>query len=100
MVKSSLLALDTPTALRRKLFGRSVVFHLREGGQVFAQALEGFDFVQSLQQVENKILVNLDDPEAHNPQLIRALVEAGADIQFVGELRRRLEDVYLQLVKS
>lgn len=100
VVKSSLLALDTPTALRRKLFGRSVVFHLREGGQVFAQALEGFDFVQSLQQVENKILVNLDDPEAHNPQLIRALVEAGADIQFVGELRRRLEDVYLQLVKS
>jgi ABC-2 type transport system ATP-binding protein len=28
--KSHLLALDTPTALRRQLFGRSVVFHLRQ----------------------------------------------------------------------
>lgn len=98
--KSRLLALDTPTALRRKLFGRSVVFHLREAGLAHAQALEGYDFVQKVQLVENKILVYLDDPELHNPQLIRALVQAGADIQFVGEMRRRLEDVYLQLVKA
>ena len=28
------------------------------------------------------------------------LVEAGAEIQFVGELRRTLEDVYLQLVQK
>jgi len=40
----------------------------------------------------------LDDPEANNPALIRTLVGAGADVQFVGELRRSLEDVYLQLV--
>mgnify|MGYP006144862169 CR=1 FL=1 len=29
-----------------------------------------------------------------------ALVAAGADIQFVGELRYSLEDVYLQLMKD
>jgi ABC-2 type transport system ATP-binding protein len=40
------------------------------------------------------------DPEEHNPTLVRALVEAGAEVQFVGELRRRLEDVYLQVVKE
>jgi ABC-2 type transport system ATP-binding protein len=45
-------------------------------------------------------LVNLDNPEAHNPEIIRVLVGAGADIQFVGELRHSLEDVYLQLVKN
>jgi ABC-2 type transport system ATP-binding protein len=98
--KSRLLALDTPTALRRKLFGRSVVFHLREIHPGLAEILEPFDYVQSIQTVDNKIVVQLDDPETHNPELIRALVEAGADLQFVGELRRRLEDVYLQLVKA
>jgi ABC-2 type transport system ATP-binding protein len=98
--KSSLLALDTPTALRRKLFGRSVVFHLREATAAHAQALEGFEYVQSVKVVDNKVVVSLDDPETYNPALIRALITAGADIQFVGELRRRLEDVYLQLVKS
>jgi ABC-2 type transport system ATP-binding protein len=42
--------------------------------------------------------VGLEDPEQDNPRLIRALVDAGADIQFVGELRRTLEDVYMRLV--
>jgi ABC-2 type transport system ATP-binding protein len=97
--KSRLLALDTPTALRRKLFGRSVVFHLREALPGLAETLERFGYVNSVQTMENKLVVQLDDPETHNPELIRALVEAGADLQFVGELRRRLEDVYLQLVK-
>jgi ABC-2 type transport system ATP-binding protein len=98
--RSQLLALDTPTALRQKLFGRSVVFHLRDASPVYVSALEDFDFVQSAEIVDNKIIVRLDDPEAHNPELIQALVKAGAGIQFVGELRRRLEDVYLQLVNA
>lgn len=98
--KSRLLALDTPTALRRKLFGRSVVFHLRQAGPLYAQTLSQFEYVQSAKVVDNKILVSLDDPEVHNPELIRTLVQAGAEIQFVGELRQRLEDVYLQLVNA
>jgi hypothetical protein len=32
--------------------------------------------------------------------LIQVLVNAGAEIQFVGELRRRLEDVYLELMHA
>jgi ABC-2 type transport system ATP-binding protein len=98
--KGRLLALDTPTALRQKLFGRSVVFHMRVAAPDYVKVLEGFNFVQSVEMVENKIIASLDDPDAHNPELIRALVQAGAEIQFVGELRRRLEDVYLQLVNA
>ena len=98
--KSHLLALDTPTALRRRLFGRSVVFHLADESVRYEQGVSGLDFVQSVQSVDNKLVVSLDDPELHNPTLVRALVEAGANIQFVGEIRRRLEDVYLQLVKE
>ena len=98
--RSSLLALDTPKALRQKLFGRSVVFHLRSAAPVYVEALQGYDFVRSVQLLDEKIVVQVDDPEIHNPELIRALVKAGADIQFVGELRRRLEDVYLQLVNA
>jgi len=29
---------------------------------------------------------------------VRKLVEAGAEIQFVGELRHSLEDIYLQMI--
>jgi len=98
VISGHLLALDSPKELRRKLFGRRVVFHLLEANQRLASELEKFDFVTEAQVVENKILVAVDDPEEQNPRLIRALVESGAEIQFVGELRRRLEDVYLELM--
>jgi ABC-2 type transport system ATP-binding protein len=45
-------------------------------------------------------VATIDDPETYNPEIIRFLVSEGADVQFVGELRRSLEDVYLQLVKN
>jgi ABC-2 type transport system ATP-binding protein len=50
--------------------------------------------------VENKLIVTLDNPEAQNPEVVRVLVKAGADVQFVGELRHSLEDVYLRLVQG
>lgn len=93
-----LLALDSPAALRRQLYGRAVVFHLREMSPTYADAVRRFPFVRQTDCIDNKLLVTLDDPEANNPALIRALLQAGADVQFVGELRRSLEDVYLQLV--
>jgi ABC-2 type transport system ATP-binding protein len=96
-----LLALDTPLALRRALFGRTVVFHLKVVKPNFVPALEkGFDFVQSIQEMDGKLVVTLTDPETQNPQIVRELVELGAEIQFVGELRRSLEDVYLKLVQE
>jgi len=96
--RTRVLALDTPAALRRQLFGRSVVFHLREVAPAYADRLRALPGVHSVEVVDRKLVVGLDDPEGSNPQLIRALVDAGADIQFVGELRRTLEDVYLRLV--
>jgi ABC-2 type transport system ATP-binding protein len=98
VVNARLLALDTPKALRQKLYGRTVVFHLNGGGEEFQKELETLEFVDSVQAVDNKLVIQLENPEEYNPQLIRRLVNLGADIQFVGELRRTLEDVYLQLM--
>jgi ABC-2 type transport system ATP-binding protein len=62
--------------------------------------VKGFDFARDVQVVENKLVVRLDDPEEQNPLIIRSLVEAGASIQFVGEMRHSLEDIYLQLIHN
>lgn len=100
VLNTQLIAVDTPAALRRRLFGRSVVFHLRQDASRFASLLKDFEFVQRVQIIDNKLIVTLDDPEAENPALVSRLVEAGAEVQFVGELRRSLEDVYLQLIQT
>jgi ABC-2 type transport system ATP-binding protein len=98
--KTRLLVLDTPANLRSQLFGRRVVFHLAKADENLAATVGALPFVREAKAVDNKLVVNLDDPEAHNPEIIRVLVGAGANIQFVGELRHSLEDVYLQLVKN
>jgi len=98
VISGHLLALDAPGELRRKIFGRKVVFHLQETNQGLIEALKRFPFVSDVQAVDNKILAAVENPEEQNPQIIRALVEGGGDVQFVGELRRRLEDVYLELM--
>lgn len=98
--KTHLLVVDTPENLRNQLFGRKVVFHLKIANDDLAASLRSLPFVREAKMVENKILVTLDDPEERNPEIIRLLVGQGAEIQFVGELRHSLEDVYFQLVKN
>lgn len=98
--KTNLIILDTPQNLRSQLFGRKVVFHLRQIDQSYTTAVQSLPFVKDIRAIEDKLLVTIDDPDKYNPEIVRTLVSAGADVQFVGELRHSLEDVYLQLVKN
>jgi ABC-2 type transport system ATP-binding protein len=98
VINARLLAVDTPAALRRELFGRTVVFHLQTVEPSYQAALETFPFVKAVEQLDARLLVTVEEPELQNPQLVEALVKAGAQVQFVGEIRRSLEDVYLHLM--
>ncbi len=98
--RTRLLVVDTPANLRRGAFGRRVVFHLGGEAAPFVAPLRALPFVDSCEAVENKLVLTLDDPETYNPEIVRRLVALGADIRFVGELRRSLEDVYLRLVSG
>jgi ABC-2 type transport system ATP-binding protein len=98
--KSHLLVVDTPSNLRSSVFGRKVVFHLRVADEEISAALSKLAFIKEIKVVDNKLVVTLDNPDAQNPEVVRELVKIGADVQFVGELRHSLEDVYLELVKG
>ena len=97
--KTRLLVLDSPAALRKSVFGRKVVFHLAEAKDCMVDGLLQLPFVQEAKRVDNKLIIQLDDPDKNNPEIVRYLVDAGVDVQFIGELRYSLEEVYLQLVK-
>ncbi len=98
--RTHLRVVDTPGRLRRQVYGRQVVFHLRGPAESYLPTVRAFPFAGEAEAADGKLIIALDDPEAQNPDVIRALVGAGADIQFVGELRYSLEDVYLQLMKE
>jgi ABC-2 type transport system ATP-binding protein len=98
--KTHLLVVDTPANLRKSVFGRKVVFHMRSIDEGLGQIIRKLPFVSDVKVVDNKLIVTLQDPETQNPEVVRTLVSAGADLQFVGELRHSLEEVYLELVKG
>ena len=98
--KTHLRVVDTPGKLRRQVYGRQIVFHLGGPAESYLALAQAQPFVNHAEAAYGKLILALDDPESHNPDLVRTLVAAGADIQFVGELRYSLEDVYLQLMKD
>ncbi len=101
-----LVAVDTPDALRRRLFGRQTVVHLGPGSPVreLVRMLENLPGLGSAHAVAAgdggppQLVIGVDEPERENPAIVRALVEHGADVQFVTEVRHSLEEVYLSLV--
>ncbi len=100
VLRTRLLTVNTPRRLRTSLFGRKVLFRLAQANTSIAGAVSGLPFVTDCRVADNQMVVTVDDPELHNPQLIRLLVGLGVDVQFVSEVQRSLEDVYLQLMKE
>jgi ABC-2 type transport system ATP-binding protein len=98
--KQRLIRVDTPSRMRTSLFGRTVEFRLRRVDESIAQMLKRFDFVKNVEVGDGKLIVGMDNPEAGNPSLVKALVEAGAEVQFVSEVRHSLEDVYFSLING
>jgi ABC-2 type transport system ATP-binding protein len=98
--KTHMLVVDTPAALRKSVFGRKVIVHLSSESESLVATVQKLPFVRDVKAIENKLVVALDDPEVHNPEMVRELIKANASIQFIGELRYSLEEVYLQLVKN
>ncbi len=96
--KQRLIKVDSPSRMRAALFGRTVEFRLRRVEPSMATLLKNFPFVKSVETQGNRLVVGLDDPETGNPQIVKTLVDAGAEVQFVSEVRHSLEDVYFSLI--
>ena len=96
--KQRLIRVDTPENLRRTLYGRAVRVQLRQVQPEHLAAVRALPFVKEVASSGQELQVHMDDPEAMNPALVRCLVQAGADVQFLREEEHSLEEVYLDLV--
>lgn len=108
--KQKLLQLDTPLNLRRH-FGleeRRIVVRVRRKVDGLTGKLGELSFIKTVNWLETEekaapgspaLEVRLLDPEENNPGLVRTLVEAGADIQYLEERTPTLEEVYLAAIR-
>jgi ABC-2 type transport system ATP-binding protein len=98
--KQRLLTVDSPSRMRNALFGRTVEFRLRRVEPEMADRVRNVPGVKNVTVEDGRLILALDDPETANPSVVKALVEAGAEVQFVSEVRHSLEDVYLSVINT
>jgi ABC-2 type transport system ATP-binding protein len=96
--RQHLVAIDAPDALRRRLYGRTVRIRLRAVEPGVVDLVQALPFVRSVQLSDSALVVESESPDADNPVIVRALVAAGADVQYVEEVEHSLEDAYLKLL--
>jgi ABC-2 type transport system ATP-binding protein len=99
LFKTRLVTIGEPEALREQMYGRRTVVHLADPRPGIENAID-LPFVRRIDVVDGRLVVSLNDPETENPMLVRRLVELGAEVQFVTELRVSLEDMYLDLMEA
>jgi ABC-2 type transport system ATP-binding protein len=100
ILKTKLIAIGSHEDLERGTSNRKTVVHLDSVSDAVLAAVKKLSVVKNVRTSENKLILDVDDPEKDNPELVRAVVKAGGDVQFVTELRSSLEDVYLKLIRE
>jgi ABC-2 type transport system ATP-binding protein len=99
LFKSRLLTVGDPQSLKEQMYGRRTVIHLANPREGIENSLD-LPFITKTEWIDGRLLISLSDPDTENPILIRKLVELGADVQFVSELKVSLEDLYLDLMEG
>jgi ABC-2 type transport system ATP-binding protein len=99
LFNTQLVAVGRPQELKERLYGRRTVIHLADPAPKIEESLD-LPFVKRIERVDNTLVVSLSNPKEENPLLVSRLVELGAKIQYVNELRVSLEDLYLDLMED
>jgi ABC-2 type transport system ATP-binding protein len=100
ILKTKLIAIDSPKNLERSLYNRKTIVHLEEITNDVLATVKKLNSVKNVRSSENKLILDMDNPEKDNPELIRTIVAAKGNIQYVTELKSTLEDVYLKLIRE
>ena len=97
VLRTRLVATGTPAALRDRMFPPRIRVIMRQPASSFVDLVQRAGFTNASADGA-VLLVALDGRAPGTPDLVRRLVEAGADIEAVEPEERRLEDVYLKLL--
>ncbi|HEV2120941.1 MAG TPA: ABC transporter ATP-binding protein [Candidatus Bathyarchaeia archaeon] len=99
ILNTKLMAIGTPEELEQSVTGRKTVIHLERVNDAVLNALKEISIGKMVSD-NNKLMIDVVNPEKENPAIIRAIVEAGGNVQSVSVLGSTIEDAYLKLVKK
>ena len=93
------MAIGTPEELEHLVGARRTVIQLEQVTDAILNSLKTLS-LGKISQGENKLTIELANPYKQNPDIVRAIVEAGGKVQYVLVSSSSLEDAYLKLVRE
>ena len=96
--RSRVLRFGTPAELEREVLSHRVGVRLAGGPEPYLALAQSLPMVRGVEVADGQLIVVLDSPDQDAPPLVRALVEAGADVQRIAEIDSALERAYLAII--
>ena len=97
VLRTQLIATGTPGALREKLFAPRVRATLRQPAATFEPVLREAG-IADIRTDGNELSIALTGTKVSTPDVVKRLVQAGAEIESIVQEEPPLEDVYLKLL--
>lgn len=98
--RGRVLRFGTPAELEREVLSHRVGVRLAGGPEPYLGLIQALPMVRGVEMTDGQLVVELDSLDQDTPALVRALVEAGADVQRVAEIDSALERAYLAIVEE
>jgi ABC-2 type transport system ATP-binding protein len=99
ILNTKLMAIGTPEELEHSVGSRRTEIQLEQVNDVILNSLKKLS-LEKISHDDNKLAFELADPYKENPLIVRAIVEAGGNVQTVSVSRSSLEEAYLKLVRE
>ena len=99
ILNTKLMAIGRPEELEQSIGNRRTVIQLEKINEKILNSLENLS-LGNITSEETKLTIKLDDPYSKNPAIVRAIVQAGGNIQSVSVFSSTLEETYLKLVRE
>jgi ABC-2 type transport system ATP-binding protein len=99
IIKTRLLRVGTPEQLRESLSRPRTEIRLAQVTEAIVSTLRKL-IPNNIEVSDNKLLIDVTDPDKENPIMINAITSSGGQVREVTQVVPTLEDVYLQIVKE
>jgi ABC-2 type transport system ATP-binding protein len=99
ILNTKLMAIGTPEELEYSVGAKKTVIQLDEVNDTILSALNKIS-PGKVSRDDSKLTIELANPNKENPAIVRAIVEAGGNVQTVSISASSLEDAYLKLVRD
>lgn len=96
---TKLRVIGTPEELEESVWGNKTVIQLEQVNDRILKALNRLDLRNTITD-NNKLIIDVVNPEKENPIIIDTIVGAGGQVQYVTRLSPTLEDAYLKFVRG